>query len=205
MFSMLQVYRLVFLSMAESAPLHTGKHKLVSKFSDVTKVSAKDSKIKKLEVVGTEASYKLTERTGNLFSCPDSESLAHCISADVRMGKGIAVSFKTKFGGVDELKSQGQKPGGVAILRRGNRHIYYLVTKEKYFHKPTYPSLQSSLQAMKGHCVSHGVTSLSMPMIGCGLDGLEWPKVRNIIEEVFQDTDINITVYSLPRARWKKT
>ena len=23
------------------------------------------------------------------------------------MGKGIAVSFKTKFGGVDELKSQG--------------------------------------------------------------------------------------------------
>ena len=49
----------------------------------------------------------MTERTGNLFSCPDSESLAHCISADVRMGKGIAVSFKTKFGGVDELKSQG--------------------------------------------------------------------------------------------------
>lgn len=191
--------------MAESAPLHTGKHKLVSKFSDATKVSAKDSKIKKLQVVGSEASCKVTERTGNLFSCPDSESLAHCISADVRMGKGIAVSFKTKFGGVDELKSQGQKPGGVAILRRGNRHIYYLVTKEKYFNKPTYPSLQSSLQAMKGHCVSHGVTSLSMPTIGCGLDGLEWPKVRNIIEEVFQDTDINITVYSLPRARCKKT
>ena len=59
------------------------------------------------QFVGTEASYKLTERTGNLFSCPASESLAHCISADVRMGKGIAVSFKTKFGGVDELKSQG--------------------------------------------------------------------------------------------------
>ena len=57
---------------------------------------------------------------------------------------------------------------------------------------------------MKGHCVSHGVTSLSMPTIGCGLDGLEWPKVRNILEEVFQDTDINITVYSLPTARCKK-
>lgn len=44
---------------------------------------------------------------GDLFSCPESESLAHCISADARMGKGIAVIFKKKFGGVDEIKSQG--------------------------------------------------------------------------------------------------
>lgn len=44
---------------------------------------------------------------GDLFSCPDSESLAHCISADARMGKGIAVLFKNKFSGVDNIKSQG--------------------------------------------------------------------------------------------------
>ena len=44
---------------------------------------------------------------GDLFSCPGSEALAHCISADARMGKGIAVLFKNKFGGVDDIKSQG--------------------------------------------------------------------------------------------------
>ena len=44
---------------------------------------------------------------GDLFSCHDSESLAHCISADARMGKGIAVLFKKKFGGVDEILTQG--------------------------------------------------------------------------------------------------
>jgi len=113
------------------------------------------------------------------------------------MGKGIAVMFKNKFGGVDEIKSQGQKPGGVATLKRGNRHIYYLVTKEKYFHKPTYNTLKSSLAAMRDHCVSHGVTNLSMPRIGCGLDGLQWSKVKNIIDEVFKDTDIYVTVYTL--------
>lgn len=73
----------------------------------------------------------------------------------------------------------------------------FKVTKEKYFHKPTYNSLQSSLMAMKHHCVSHGVTSISMPRIGCGLDGLQWPKVRNIIIKVFQDTDMKLTIYTL--------
>ena len=50
---------------------------------------------------------------------------------------------------------------------------------------------------MKDHCISHGVTRLAMPKIGCGLDGLQWSKVQNIIDQVFQDTDINVTVYSL--------
>lgn len=44
---------------------------------------------------------------GDLFSCPDHYSLAHCISSDIKMGKGIAVLFKDKFGGVKELWNQG--------------------------------------------------------------------------------------------------
>ncbi|XP_042656236.1 ADP-ribose glycohydrolase OARD1 isoform X2 [Tyto alba] len=43
---------------------------------------------------------------GDLFSCPPTDSLAHCISEDCRMGAGIAVLFKKKFGGVQELLDQ---------------------------------------------------------------------------------------------------
>ncbi|NXY92304.1 OARD1 deacetylase, partial [Alcedo cyanopectus] len=43
---------------------------------------------------------------GDLFSCPPSDALAHCISEDCRMGAGIAVLFKKKFGGVQELLDQ---------------------------------------------------------------------------------------------------
>ena len=45
--------------------------------------------------------------TGDLFSCDPESSLAHCVSADLHMGKGIAVLFKKKFGCVSELKRQG--------------------------------------------------------------------------------------------------
>ena len=74
---------------------------------------------------------------------------------------------------------------------------YFKVTKERCFNKPTYDTLRSSLVAMRDHCVSQGVTSVSMPRIGCGLDGLQWPKVKNVIGHVFQDTNINVTVYTL--------
>ena len=51
---------------------------------------------------------QLSEVKGDLFSCPASASLVHCVSEDMHMGKGIATLFKQKFGGVGELKSQGQ-------------------------------------------------------------------------------------------------
>ncbi len=52
---------------------------------------------------------KLTynEVKGDLFECPEEFSLAHCVSADLAMGKGIAVAFKEKFKGVQDLKRQG--------------------------------------------------------------------------------------------------
>jgi hypothetical protein len=36
-----------------------------------------------------------------------------------------------------------------------------------------------------------------MPRIGCGLDLLEWRRVREMIRETFAGCDISITVYNL--------
>lgn len=141
--------------------------------------------------------FKLQLVEGDLFSCPADESLAHCISEDCRMGAGIAVQFKKRFQGVKELEAQQKRTGECAVLKRSQKYVYYLITKEKYNQKPTYDSLRKSLLAMKAHCLENGVTSISMPRIGCGLDRLDWDKVEVMIKEVFQDVDICITVYTL--------
>ncbi|KAM4610214.1 ADP-ribose glycohydrolase OARD1 [Polymixia lowei] len=145
-----------------------------------------------------EGSWVLNYVSGDLFSCPEDEALAHCISEDCRMGKGIAVMFKKKFSGVEELKQQKKTPGQCAILQRGRRFVYYLITKKKASDRPTYESLRQSLEDMKSHCKKNGVTRISMPRIGCGLDELTWKAVSEMLEQVFKGSDISITVYSLP-------
>ncbi|XP_055376317.1 ADP-ribose glycohydrolase OARD1-like [Condylostylus longicornis] len=141
---------------------------------------------------------RLVEVSGDLFSCSTDFSLAHCVAADLRMGKGIAIKFRDSFGQVGELKRQNVQPGGVAVIKDKNsdRYIYYLVTKTLSYQKPTYGSLASSLLSMKNHMISNNVDKLAMPRIGCGLDGLTWNKVKEIINETFQNENVEIVIYN---------
>ncbi|XP_039486101.1 ADP-ribose glycohydrolase OARD1 [Drosophila santomea] len=136
------------------------------------------------------------EINGDLFNCQSGYSMCHCVAADLRMGRGIAVKFRNKFGQLLNLQRQNVQPGGVAILQDQQRYIYYLVTKKSSWGKPTYELLQSSLIAMRKHMISHQVPKLAMPRIGCGLDGLKWPKVKEIICQVFQGDAVELVVYN---------
>lgn len=61
--------------------------------------------------------------------------------------KSMPACTKQLFGGVQQLKAQQKEIGEVAVLQRDERYIYDLITKERYFHKPTYGHLTSSLHA----------------------------------------------------------
>jgi O-acetyl-ADP-ribose deacetylase (regulator of RNase III) len=50
---------------------------------------------------------------------------------------------------------------------------------------------------MKEHCEEHTVKKLAMPRIGCGLDRLDWNKVRDMIKEIFKDMKVELTIYTL--------
>ena len=143
--------------------------------------------------------FSLTETKGDLFTeSGEKDALAHCVSKDFHMSKGIAVDFKTRFKGVDELLSQDVQIGKVGYLDRKPRAgIFYLVTKKKYWGKPTMDTLHASLVDLKRLCMEKKVTVLSMPKIGCGLDKLRWGDVCDMIKEIFADTDIKIKVFYL--------
>ena len=110
------------------------------------------------------------------------------------MGAGIARQFRDRFGNVSELEGQKRKVGEVAVLPANGSYIYNLVTKEKYYQKPTYKALRMSLESMRSHCIEHNIRSVTMPQIGCGCDMLDWSHVSDIIKQVFRNTDITIKV-----------
>ena len=89
---------------------------------------------------------KLVEKKMNLFTVPDKYYFAHCISADYALGAGIAVEFQKRFHLKEKLNDCGTHiyPDCIKIDR-----VFNLVTKNKYWNKPTLLSLQHSLEYMK--------------------------------------------------------
>ena len=108
---------------------------------------------------------RISYKDGDLFESTD--SLMHCVSADMRMGRGVAVTFRMKFGRVEDLLRQRVSPGGCAVLPVENRFIYYLITKQHCYGKPTYDSLTSSLRVARQHCLNQNISKIAMPRIGC--------------------------------------
>lgn len=140
---------------------------------------------------------KFTEVKGDLFSAPQGTYLAHCISGDYTLGAGIAKKFVEIYNMRFKLHKNYPLPGiniGKALLVD---NVFNLVTKHRYFEKPTYESLEDTLYNMKEIAIEKDITKISMPKIGCGLDKLDWESVKELIEEVFEDTDIEIVIYSL--------
>lgn len=139
---------------------------------------------------------EFTEIKKDLFTMTDNYYLAHCISSDAKMGAGIAVEFKKRFKLASLQEMAKQSPLEIGKCYKAGRALN-LVTKSKYWHKPTYESLTQAVVSMRDVCLEEGITALAMPQIGCGLDKLQWGKVREIIKEVFEDTEVDIVVCTL--------
>jgi len=134
-----------------------------------------------------------TELYKDLFTVDKSYYLAHCIASDFRMGAGIAVQFQRKFSLRNKLIQVGKEntfPGSCVLIGR----ILNLITKSRSSGKPTYETLKSSLLKMRVLCTSFNITKIAMPKIGCGLDRLQWGKVKEMLFEIFNDMDIEILV-----------
>lgn len=134
----------------------------------------------------------------DLFKVEQGYYLAHCISADFALGAGVAKTFVEVYNMREKLKTlhcdykfDGE---GTAILVD---NVFNLITKDKYWHKPTYDSITDALISMKDQIEELHITKLAMPKIGCGLDRLDWDEIYKIIEDIFYDTDIDILICTI--------
>ena len=125
---------------------------------------------------------------------------AHCVSSDFALGASIAVAFDRKFMLKKKLSARypvsEKTPARPQLVGRAilEGNVFNLVTKIRYYEKPTYPALTRALNDMKQQCIQMHIRRLAMPWIGCGLDRLKKEYVKEIIESVFLDTDIEIVI-----------
>ena len=74
--------------------------------------------------------------------------------------------------------------------------MYLLITKERFAQKPLNSALREPRERMREQSETHAVKQqYCLPQIACGLDKLEWPLVREIIQEIFASSKVRLTVY----------
>ncbi|KAJ8946991.1 hypothetical protein NQ318_019072 [Aromia moschata] len=161
---------------------------------------------------GQKARYGVTrEEPRDLFQTPADFCLAHCVAADLRMSRGIALTFKKAFRQLEELRRQRPEVGRVlqitAAEQEKERSVFYLVTKQLSHHKPTYQTVWDTLVELRDVLLSQSISSLAIPKIASGLDGLDWRVIRSMLEVLFRFTGIEILVccYNPRRSLNEKT
>ena len=135
-------------------------------------------------------------RDGNLFNCPHNYSMAHCISADAKMSKGIALHFIDQFPEIASLRKTTNLVGTAVAVNVGGRTVYNLVTKQRFWMKPSLQSIRDCLLSMLSHALANGINDICIPKLGSGCDKLDFNNdVMPLLKCVFGDQVINIHVY----------
>ena len=135
-------------------------------------------------------------KRGNLLTA-DAEALVNTVNCVGYMGKGIALQFKKAF---PENFTEYQKacraglvqPGRVLTFENSSmlspRYIINFPTKRHWRGKSKYEDIESGLRALVSEVKRLRVGSIALPPLGCGLGGLDWKRVRPMIEGAFAGT-----------------
>ena len=80
-------------------------------------------------------------------------------------------------------------------LLYGDNLIINLPTKAHWRQPSEYVYVEAGLGALVDYLKANPVGSLALPAVGCGNGGLDWNRVRPIIEHFLANLYVNITVY----------
>lgn len=134
----------------------------------------------------------MDEIKGDLLQC--GENMAHCVSEDFAMGLGIAKTITRKYGRDDLVKASLH---GIGYKKIEDKYILYMVTKSKYWQKPSLSDMSCTLANLRIFCEEREIQHVCMPKIGCGLDKLKWSDVKRLIDEHLIKNNIGVTIYYL--------
>lgn len=142
--------------------------------------------------------------TGNILDS-NAQALVNTVNTMGVMGKGIALQFKKAYPNNYKAyekasKNQEVKVGEMFVTldsntTTGERIIINFPTKTSWKKPSEYQYIEAGLESLKEVIKDRQITSIAIPPLGAGNGGLNWEKVKKIIEQKLGHLDISIYVY----------
>jgi O-acetyl-ADP-ribose deacetylase (regulator of RNase III) len=137
---------------------------------------------------------------GDLFQTEGLRAYAHGCNCAGAMGAGVAVAFKKRWPRMFEEYTarcaDGRfRLGDVFVWNEGDEVVYNLATQEHWKTKARLPALARALRKAVALAEHAGVERIGLPRIGAGLGGLEWPRVKSVLNEIGGETKVTLVVF----------
>jgi O-acetyl-ADP-ribose deacetylase (regulator of RNase III) len=142
--------------------------------------------------------------TGNILES-NAQAIVNTVNTDGIMGKGIALQFKNSFPNNYKAYTEACKKGTIDVgklfvfkdsnLNIGEKTIINFPTKKSWRKPSEYDFIEKGLDDLIDIINKNSLHSIAIPPLGAGNGGLEWEKVKKIIEQKLRDLKTDVFVY----------
>lgn len=141
---------------------------------------------------------------GNLLDAT-ADALVNTVNTVGVMGKGIALQFKEAFPinnkkYIDACKNEELLIGKLLAIKDhnallGEKLIINFPTKKHWRHPSKYEYIEDGLKALVELIKKENIKSIALPPLGCGNGGLDWGRVKGLIEQYLSPLEADVFVY----------
>lgn len=143
-------------------------------------------------------------KTGDILQSK-ADALVNTVNTVGVMGKGIALQFKNAFPSnykayVDAYKAGKLDVGKMFVTKDSNLHsgskiIINFPTKKDWRKPSEYSYIEAGLDDLVRVIEEYDIKSIAIPPLGAGNGGLDWNRVKVILENKLSNIGIDVTVY----------
>lgn len=130
----------------------------------------------------------------------ESEAIVNPVNCEGYMGKGLALQVKLlypkTFHDYSEACQEGQlKIGQVHCFKENNKVIINFPTKDKWRAKSKLSYITDGLPALINLIQKLNIKSIAIPPLGCGLGGLKWDNVKQVLLEHLEPVSNKLDIF----------
>ncbi len=148
-------------------------------------------------------------QTGNLLES-EAQALVNTVNTVGVMGKGIALQFKNRFPNNFKIYANACKNNELNVgkllvveeetLLKGSKIIINFPTKTHWRLPSEYSYIESGLVELVKVIEEKQIKSIAIPPLGSGNGGLDWNKVKVLLEKQLSDLNCEIYIYEPSKA-----
>jgi O-acetyl-ADP-ribose deacetylase (regulator of RNase III) len=135
----------------------------------------------------------------------DAAAIVNTVNTVGIMGKGIALQFKNQYPNNYKLYAMACKAKEVVVgkmfvteetsLLGGKKIIINFPTKTDWRKPSEYSYIENGLQDLVNVIQENKIKSIAIPPLGAGNGGLDWNKVKELIEKYLTHLDCEVQIY----------